>query len=549
CSASAHQPMHSKNQRHVMAFNGEIYNFKEIRQQLERQSEVFLSHSDTEVLLSAFNCWGIEKTLKTINGMFAIALFDRQENALYLIRDRIGQKPLYYAKQGDCFFFASELKALCQHPKFQRNINRDAVASYARLNYIPAPFSIYQKTFKLIPGSFLRFSLNNPILSSPNIYWDQEKIAESSQSQLSLLSYEAAEEQLEILLKDAVKKRMVSDVPLGAFLSGGIDSSLIVSLMQTQSSSPVRTFTIGFNEAKFNEANEARAVAKHLSTEHTEFYVSSEDARSIIPNLSTIYDEPFSDVSQIPTYLVSKLAREHVTVALSGDGGDEFFAGYNRHFWVPMLWKYFGFLPGLIKNPALHTLSLLSKMVSSSKFKKLIPMLMHRSPEAMYLDLISSWKEPNDLVVRGDDKTEYQYQQFFKQSSLDLVHKMMSLDARHYLPDDILVKVDRASMAVSLEARSPFLDYRIAEFAWKLPLQYKVKGQSGKLMLKSLLKKYIPEDLVDRPKMGFGVPIGQWLRGPLREWAGDLINSSLIQQQGYFDVTMIEKKWKEHQSG
>ena len=560
CSTQGSQPMYSFNRRYVMIYNGEIYNFKTVKQALIQSGEQFRGHSDTEVLVNAFSTWGIDKTLKKINGMFSAVLLDRKANQIYLIRDRLGQKPLYYGKQGDYFFFASELKALLQHPNFQANICRDAVASYTRLNYVPAPLSIYRDIFKVLPGHYLRLDLESKQLSNAVCYWDHRAIAERSQKNLFIGTEQEAINQLAALLKNAVELRMIADVPLGAFLSGGIDSSLIVSLMQSQASKPIKTFTIGFQETHFNEANEAKLVANHLATEHTELYVSPNEAREVIPHLPSIYDEPFSDVSQIPTYLVSQLARRDVTVVLSGDGGDEFFSGYNRHFWVPLLWRRFGYLPSILKKPILklferfppsfyNRLPGIGQKNAGDKIYKLLAMLAHSSPVEMYMDLISSWKHPENVMLNGLDNTVAAYQSFFDTSSLDLMHKMMFLDASHYLADDILVKVDRASMAVSLEARAPLLDHRVVEFAWQLPLTHKATTRSGKQILKKILANYIPSSLIDRPKMGFGVPIGDWLRGPLKEWAFDLLNATTLKQQGFFNPATIEKKWREHQSG
>ena len=547
--------MHSNSQRYTMVYNGEIYNFKKLRQQLSAQGSIFKGHSDSEVLLAAFSQWGIEKTLDQINGMFAIALFDRDENILYLLRDRIGQKPLYYARFDQTILFGSELKALKKHPQFVANINRDALAEYSRFCYVPDPLSIYQKTYKLPPGHFIRIHIDESVVTDPICYWDHQAIIHSQENTF-LGTFEEAEEGLHRLLLDAVEARMLSDVPLGAFLSGGIDSSLIVALMQSQSKDPIKTFTIGFNQQAFNEAEEAKSVAHYLGTEHAELYVSPEKAQSVIPLLSTIYDEPFSDSSQIPTFLVAELAKQQVSVALTGDGGDEFFAGYHRHYWVPLFWKRFGCLPSYIKKPLLKCLTLLPanrwgqvfsmlhqiglKSLSArrigNKIHKAAAMLSHQCPSGMYLDLVSSWKVPSDVILGAADSLAEYYHDFFQSNSLGLVSQMLSLDARYYLPNDILVKVDRAAMAVSLEPRSPMLDHRVVEFAWSLPLAYKLQGRSGKLILKKLLSRYLPEHLIDRPKMGFSVPLSDWLRGPLRQWADDLLDPSVIRQQGFFNA-------------
>jgi len=552
------QPMLSADGRYVLVFNGEIYNFKELRNEL---TEAFRGHSDTEVLLAALSEWGLEKTLARVNGMFAFALWDRKKRCLHLVCDRLGQKPLYYALIGNTLIFASELKALRMHPQFKSNINRDALASYLRMNYVPAPQSIYQDTHKLMPASYLTIASNTrPSRLIQKNYWDHHALSLNHLDQPFTGSAKEAEYILHHLLKDAVSKRMISDVPLGAFLSGGIDSSLVVALMQSQSSRPVKTFTIGFHEKHFNEANEAKTVAAHLKTEHTELYVTPEDAMAVIPKLPHIYDEPFADMSQIPTYLVSHLARQHVTVALSGDGGDEFFGGYNRHFWVPMFWQRFGKLPYALKYPFLKMMAtvppsiwntLFGRYVSNpaNKCQRLATMLSCRSSGDMYLDLISSWKQPEDILIDGHDQMPSFFEHYFSHTELDQQHQMMYLDATTYLPGDILTKVDRASMAVSLEARSPLLDYRIAEFAWRLPLSSKIRGNKGKQILRNILNQYLPNELIDRPKMGFGVPIGAWLRGPLVEWAEDLLSEQRLQNDGFFKVDEVRKRWHQHQKG
>lgn len=557
-SQHGHQPMVSHNHRFVMAYNGEIYNFRQLQGDLSQLGAHFTGHSDTEVLLAAFALWGVEKTLSKINGMFAIALFDKETQQLYLIRDRLGKKPLYYGRQGSHVYFSSELKAIRHHPNFSASINRAAVSAYVQLNYVPTPLSIYEGIYKLLPGTYVVISVGQQTISEPIYFWNHRAIAETPlNTDWNPLS---ARDALHDLLKDSVSLRMISDVPIGAFLSGGIDSSLVVSLMQAQSSQPVRTFTIGFQEEGYNEATEAKAVAQHLGTQHTELYVSPAEAQSVIPNLPSIYDEPFSDVSQIPTYLVSKLARSQVTVALSGDGGDEFFAGYNRHFWVPMLWRRVAWIPRAIRYPMLKAAGLLPPQFYRSipklgqknlanKVYKLLDMLSAKSPSEMYIQLISSWTSPEALVRDGVNTVSPYYKAYFRESTRDLMHTMMTLDAIHYLADDILVKLDRASMAVSLEARSPLLDYRVVEFAWQLPLAYKAKGQQGKLILKEILNQYLPSQLIDRPKMGFGVPIGQWLRGPLKNWAHDLLQEDTLIRQGFFHPSVINKKWRQHQQG
>ncbi len=570
CSEAGHQPMLSVCKRYVLIFNGEIYNFAEMRGQLSKCNIDFRGHSDTEVLLAAFSEWGLKKTLDHLNGMFSIALWDRRERCLHLIRDRLGKKPLYYAWMDRTFLFASELKALRAHPCFHAHVDRDALASYLRMNYVPTPNTIYQNTYKLIPASYFSVpvnSMNKEI--KPMLYWDHHAVALKNIEQPFVGSEGEAVRRLHDLLIYSVRMRMISDVPLGAFLSGGIDSSLVVALMQEQSSQPIKTFTIGFHENHFNEANEARAVATHLGTEHTELYITPKKAIAVIPKLPDIYDEPFSDISQIPTYLVSQLARQQVTVALSGDGGDEFFGGYNRHFLVPMLWRRLRRFPYVLKFPLLKAMIAISPLhwdVFFSRIQKYFPskfripnpgdkchrlaaMLARRSPGSMYVGLVSSWENPESLMIDGEDRMRQVFNEYFSNSPLDFSHQMMYLDATTYLPDDILTKVDRASMAVSLEVRAPLLDYRIAELAWQFNLSSKIQKNKGKQLLRQVLSRYVPSALIDRPKMGFGVPIGEWLRGPLKPWAEGLLSDQRLRHDGFFDVAEVRKKWLQHQNG
>ncbi len=563
-SNGGHQPMVSHSGRYVLVYNGEIYNYRDLRHELIEAGVQFRSTSDTEVLLEAIAHWGIKDALCRCNGMFAFALWDRQEKILHLARDRMGKKPLYYARMGNYFLFGSEIKALSAHPAFKKDIDRNALALYLRYCYVPEPFSIFKNTFKVLPGGLLTISYKENLNS--DLYWNSESVISTALSQPFTAPETEAKTKLHDILLDAVRLRMIADVPLGAFLSGGIDSSTIVALMQTLSDNPVKTFTIGFHENGYNEAKHAAEVAKYLGTDHTELYVTPKEAMDVIPLLPQIYDEPFSDVSQIPTYLVSQLAKQHVTVALSGDGGDELFAGYNRHRWVPLFWSRFGRLPSALKQPILKLMTSLSpqrwdqcvKIVAlalpklmklpnpGDKLHKLAHMLQHDQPEKMYLDLISSWKEPQTVVLNAIEPD------LSKTPGIDfpdLTHKMMYFDMIRYLPGDILTKVDRASMGVSLEARAPLLDYRVVEFAWQLPLDLKMKNNHGKYLLKEVLHRYVPAKLIDRPKMGFGVPVGQWLRGPLRDWAEDLINPNRLREQGFFDVASIQQKWREHLSG
>jgi asparagine synthase (glutamine-hydrolysing) len=562
------QPMHSASGRYVITFNGEIYNFKALRQELEQLGETFRGHSDTEIMLAAIARWGVEASLKKFNGMFAFAVWDREEQTLYLSRDRAGEKPLYYGWAGKTLLFGSELKALQQHPDFRGDIDRGAVAVYLRHNYIPAPHSIYKGIYKLPPGTFLvirGFGTD----ASPKPYWSAKDAAEDGIANPFQGSEEDAVNQLDALLNDAVTMRMEADVPLGAFLSGGIDSSLIVAIMQANSKRPVKTFTIGFDNREYNEAEAAKLVAKHIGTDHTELYVTPEEAMAVIPRLPTLYDEPFADSSQIPTFLVSQLARRNVTVSLSGDAGDELFGGYTTYQWGRSVHQNVGWMPGPLKAGLAKTIKPLSKLdwnalldgrqnvvPESLRSKdinkvlsKLTGILKVNEREALYWILLSYWMEPSSVVL-GAKEPLTQLTDKTKWAKIDdIMHVMMYLDTIMYLPDDILVKVDRASMGVSLESRVPLLDHRVIEFAWKLPIEMKVKGTVGKVPLRNLLYRYVPKQLVDRPKKGFGVPIHEWLRGPMRSWAEDLLDESRLKSEGYFAEKPIRQKWNEHVSG
>jgi asparagine synthase (glutamine-hydrolysing) len=571
-SPQGHQPMICNDDRYVIVFNGEVYNFLELRRELEFLGHNFRSHSDTEVMLASFSQWGVEAAVKRFNGMFAFAVWDCEERLLYLGRDRLGEKPLYYGWVGKTLLFASELKALKVHPDFQVEINRDALALFLRLGYIPAPHSIYQGIFKLSPGSLLCWDgvSDNP---QAQVYWSAKEVAESGvKQQFQGNEFEAVIE-LEKLLLNAVKMRMIADVPLGAFLSGGIDSSTIVSLMQAQSNQAVKTFSIGFHEKAYDEAPYAKAVAKYLGTEHTEFYVTPESALDVIPKLPSLYDEPFSDPSQIPTFLVSQLAKQYVTVALSGDGGDELFGGYSRYLVTDNLWKKVNYIPQIIRNLTGQSLTATSpeiwnlclnfvgntlgnKLSSLSKLKnqgdkinQIGEVLKLSHPEPMYARLTSHWKNPEQIVIGSSEPTTaFTDRESWARVSSFLEH-MMFVDTVTYLPDDILVKVDRANMGVSLEGRIPFLDHRVVEFAWQTPLSMKVSNGQGKWLLRELLRKYLPNNLIDRPKMGFSVPIDIWLRGPLREWAESLLDENLLISQGFLNPAPIRQKWKEHITG
>ncbi|MBC8352516.1 MAG: asparagine synthase (glutamine-hydrolyzing) [Planctomycetes bacterium] len=545
-SPFGHQPMHSASGRYCVSYNGEVYNHGELRQELERFGRSFRGRSDTEVLVEAIDCWGIPETLSRSNGMFALAVWDARQHRLTLARDRIGIKPLYYGWFGDTFIFGSELKALRAHPHFRGEVDRNAIAMLLRHCYIPAPYSIYRGVKKLPPGTTLEINVETARhASTPVPFWEMTEVARRGCVQPFEGSSEIAVDELERLLQDSVRLRMEADVPLGAFLSGGIDSSLVVALMQSQNTRPVRTFSIGFHEAAYNEANYAKAVAKHLGTEHTEYYVTPEEAIDVIPSLPEMYDEPFADSSQIPTYLVSKITKQHVTVSLSGDGGDELFGGYNRYAHTEHIWNKVARLPRGLRSLAASLLQLCVPW-RGEEVRRLL-----RTPhaQALYAWLNTHWKEPDQIVVGAQSRSTI-FDRFDQWNTRpNFVEQMMHLDAVTYLPDDILTKVDRASMAVSLEARVPLLDYRVVEFAWSLPFGLKVHHGQAKYPLRQVLRRRVPDELFERPKVGFGVPINEWLRGPLRDWAEALLSEDRLKQEGFFDAERIRLRWQDHLQG
>ncbi|MCB1696311.1 MAG: asparagine synthase (glutamine-hydrolyzing) [Pseudomonadales bacterium] len=566
-SPAGHQPMLSAGERYVIAFNGEIYNHTELRAQLQAAAiaPVWRGHSDTETVLACLQAWGIEKTLTSAVGMFAIALWDRELRTLILARDRVGEKPLYYGWQGDTFLFGSELKALKAHPAFRGDIDRGALALLLRHNYVPAPWSIYQGIHKLPAGTFLQISLERRD-ANPVPYWSLAEVAERRAGNPFAGSDAEALEELELHLGAAVRGQMVADVPLGALLSGGIDSTAIAALMQSQSTKPVRTFTIGFGEREYDEASHARAVAAHLGTDHTELRLNGGDALALVPQMPAMYDEPFADCSQLPTHLVMKLARQHVTVALSGDAGDEIFGGYNRYIHVPRVWDRFGWMPQLLRSSlgvCLKTLpgDMIDRLAGplAKRFGIVQPgdkahKLGHRLHDMrgiddLYVSLLSEWSNADGMVLDEqmppnllDDRARWP-------NLADPVARMMALDGLTYLPDDILVKVDRAAMAVSLETRVPFLDRDVIEFAWSLPMHMKIRDGQGKWLLRQLLDRYVPRALVDRPKMGFGIPLDAWLRGPLRDWAENLLAEDRLRLEGYLNPVPVRAAWKAHLAG
>ncbi|MFH1032928.1 MAG: asparagine synthase (glutamine-hydrolyzing) [Pseudomonadota bacterium] len=571
-SPLGHQPMLSHDGRWAMVFNGEVYNFAELRAELERQhgAIAWRGHSDSEIILEGFARWGVEACAKRLNGMLAIALWDRHERRLHLIRDRLGKKPLYYGWSGGVFLFGSELKALTAHPAFSARVDRDALALFLRHNYVPGPYCIYEGLRKLPPASILSLGAGERgLLPAPRPYWSARDMAQEGQARPLTLDPQEAAARLEELLLDAVKIRMVADVPLGAFLSGGVDSSLIVALMQAQSDQPVRSFSIGFPEAAYDEAPHARAVAAHLGTAHSELYVTWQQALDVVPQLAHMFDEPFADSSQIPTFLVSQMARRDVTVALSGDAGDELFGGYDRYFLASRVWGRAGGLPAPLKALAGALIRAASPRAWDRLFGAcawLLPRRMHfkhpgdhlhelagmlssGTPEAFYRGLVSLWKEPAALVPGASEPPTALTDPARWPDLPDFRQRMMYLDLVSYLPDDILVKVDRASMAVALEARAPLLDYRLVELAWRLPLEMKMRGDVGKWLLRQVLYKYVPPALIERPKMGFGLPIDAWLKGPMRAWAEALLDERRLHRQGFFDPAPIRRAWREHQAG
>jgi asparagine synthase (glutamine-hydrolysing) len=530
-SVEGHQPMRSADGRYVIVFNGEIYNFAELRGELEAQGHTFRGHSDTEVMLAAFGAWGLVPAVQRMAGMFAFAVWDRQARLLHLVRDRFGEKPLYYAWLGGRLFFASELKALQAHPDFAADVDRDALALYFRHGYVPAPFTIYRDVRKLLPGHTATVSAAGDITVAP--YWQLADVVAAGQRN----PLRAPDAELVTMVEDrlsaTIGEEMVADVPLGALLSGGIDSTAVVALMQRQSRRPVLTFTIGFDQPGLNEAEHARAVALHLGTEHTELYLRAEQARDVIPLLPTMYDEPFADSSQIPTFLVSQMARRNVTVALSGDGGDEMFGGYARYAEARRLWGGFSRVPSTLRSAAGIALAPLAARTGRLDLTS----QLLRQPTALgaYELLMSQWTRPSRLVLGGREPQWRRLSAASVPEGLELQEQMMYLDALNYLPDDILTKVDRAAMAVSLETRAPLLDHRVAELAWRLPFNAKVRGSATKWVLREIVYRHVPRTLVDRPKAGFAVPLAEWIRGPLRDWARALTDPARLARGRLFE--------------
>ena len=567
-SPAGHQPMHSACGRYVLIFNGEIYNHFALRSELRKAGcdPEWRGHSDTETLLASFAFWGVSATLQRAVGMFAFALWDRRERCLTLGRDRFGEKPLYYGWVATSFIFGSELKALRAYPGFDNPVSRSALGLYMQHCTVPSPYSIYDNIFKLQPGYMLTLlaeDVSGKILHIEP-YWRLTDVVSQGQADLILNEREAIT-QLDDVLREAVSLQALADVPLGAFLSGGIDSSVIVALMQAQSERPVQTFTVGFDESGFDESPHALAVAKHLGTDHYAFRVTAEDARSVIPLLPQLYDEPFADSSQIPTYLVCKAARQNVTVALSGDAGDELFGGYNRYFLGPRVWKRFSKMPyrlrevlGIaIQQVPIEGWDYFGRILGSQGFSRLgdtahklaYRMKTVNSLDDLYRSLVTEWPQDMVPVKSAPHFTTLLDDRNLVAGISAAEHRMMFLDSLTYLPDDILTKVDRAAMGVSLETRVPFLDHRVAALAWRLPLDMKIRGGEGKWALRQVLYKYVPRKLIERPKAGFGIPVGQWLRGPLRDWAETLLDENRLKREGYLKPAPIRKIWQQHLSG
>ena len=567
-SPLGHQPMASNCDRLHIAFNGEIYNHLELRKDLP--GVAWRGHSDTETLLAALAAWGTERTLQRLVGMFAFAVWDRQRQVLSLARDRMGEKPLYWGHVlGGDLVFASELKALCAHPRWSGEINRQALALLMRHNAIAAPYSIYKDIHKLRPGQWLEARAAGEI--QLHQYWDLAQVAATQRAAAEAAPVQTDEQavgELEQLLGQAVQGQMQADVALGAFLSGGVDSSAVVALMCRHASRPVKTYSIGFDDPDFNEAEHARAVAKHLGTEHTELIVGAAQALAVIPQLPALYDEPFSDSSQIPTFLVCQMARQHVTVALSGDGGDELFAGYTRYQMAQRLWRHLARVPAPLRRGLARALlavpvaqwdataGALLRSVGRSipafgdrLHKFAANVLPAADVGQMYRSLVSHWHEPAKLVLDSTEPPTVLTDGAVQNTFGDAVDRMCLSDQLSYLPDDILVKVDRAAMGVSLETRVPFLDHRIVEFSWRLARHHKLRGDSAKWVLRELLYKHVPRALIERPKQGFAIPLASWLRGPLRDWAQDLLDPAQLRAQGFFDEAKVSALWADHQRG
>ncbi len=557
------QPMLSHSGRYMIVYNGEVYNFPELMAQLESLGHMFKGHSDTEVLLTAIEQWGLNQALQKINGMFAFALWDRQEKVLHLVRDRFGKKPLYIGWAGKTLVFASELKAFHAHPDFTPVLDRNIAAQYMRFGYVCAPYAIFKDVWQLLPGGRISFHLpslqaGGDLMKAMELYWSLPRVVEDAKAHPVTADENEVLATFEEKLSKAVKQRMVSDVPLGAFLSGGIDSSTVVALMQQNASQPVKTFSIGFDDDAYDESKAAAKVAAHLHTDHHEFRVSAQDALDVVPALPEMFDEPFADASQIPTYLISALAKRHVTVALTGDGGDEILGGYQRHTHVPALWNKISWMP----SPLRRTGGNLLLRVPQNAYDRINPaypqlgrrvhrmaqVLAQGDTQSLYASLLQVW--PEEGIVPGahapliplDDASMWP-------RDLSLAEKIIYADTLSYRPNDLMVKTDRAAMAVALEARAPLMDYELCEYSWRLPMEMKIRGLEGKWLLRRVLEKHVPRALFDRPKSGFNAPVQDWLRGPLKAWASDLLSLDRLKKQNILNAGLVAKRWSDFQNG
>jgi len=561
-SKSGNQPMISSNGQFVIAFNGEIYNHLALRQ--EMQGYNWLSSSDTETLLACIQIWGLKETVKKINGMFSFVLWDIKKKELNLVRDRFGEKPLYYGWQDSTFIFGSELKAFLPHPNFMKEIDRESLNLYFKHTFIPAPYSIYKNINKLLPGTILTLSKD---ISEPSInkYWDLQSNFLQKGQQCVARNKKTVKNELHRNLRKTIEERMSSDVPLGAFLSGGVDSSLVVSIMQSVSKKPVKTFTMGFKDSNFNEAIEAKRISNFLGTDHHELYVTHDDIIDLLPSLTNLYDEPFSDPSQIPTFLVSKLSKRNVTVALSGDGGDELFCGYSRYHFVIKYWKIISSLPFSVRKLLSHqilkiktqTWDKLANYLFLSKKYRNFGVKIHKVASAinsktlmdLYVNILTNWPSEDQLVKKVKNSKKLNLINLDDHLHLTDAEKMMIWDMQFFLSDDILVKLDRATMGCSLEGRVPFLDHNLVEQISKIPFKYKFGKKQSKLILREILNEYLPKNLLSSHKSGFDLPLSEWLRGPLKFWAEDILSPKQIKDQGFLNEEIIFKRWQEHKSG
>lgn len=564
---SGHQPMKSKDNRYIIVFNGEIYNHLDIRQDLENKDNdiIWNGHSDTETLLKALSTYGLETTLDKLIGMFAFALWDSEEKNLYLVRDRLGEKPLYYGWQNNTFLFGSELKAITLHPDFKKEIHKSSIALLLKHGYIPAPYSIWNNIYKLPAAHYLVINSEN-LKPEVKCYWSFKNVVESFKDNKLRISDLEATDTIEHLLTNSIKRQMLSDVPLGALLSGGIDSSLVAALMQKISGTPIKTFSIGFEDPRFDESKYAEAVAKHLGTEHTSLIMKPNELLELVPDIAKIYDEPFADSSQLPMTIVSRLAQQHVTVALTGDAGDETFGGYSRYYLLQTLWYKINKLPNIIRDRLISLLTfitpeqydlilgwlfdLINQPTLPDKLYKLGQRLENvNSIEELYLAYATENNNPKKFIKDLNSMPDYLLEDIKNWPNTNhSIEKMMAIDTLTYLPDDILVKVDRAAMSTSLELRAPFLDHSLIEYAWKLPFDLKNRNGKAKWILRQVLYKYVPKSLIDRPKQGFSIPLNDWLRGPLKDWADDLLSEEYLEKQNIFNVEEVRTMWNQHLS-